>query len=289
MNEFHAYKAVSRNWRAICDEKSFCNGFKSIFPFFKQEDPNDDYTRLKNYWNDLIKEASRWKTPELVISYKKISGLLGRIKFMQEWCDVHNLEALFRKKYISPESSMKIYQSLSLTEKLDYMRGNLGSYVSPSMIRLSSIDYLDLSSHISSLPPEIMNFKGLEELWLEKNQLQYLPPEIGDLTNLRSLYLARNHLKILPPEIGKLKMLIRLDLWGNQLRSLPREIGELTNLERLFLVQNQLQTLPKDIEKLTNLEVFKHCCNPADLSTFFPEKGLEKDLQCLYHNYNQHF
>jgi Leucine-rich repeat (LRR) protein len=61
---------------------------------------------------------------------------------------------------------------------------------------------LNLSrSRLDSLPPEIGQLTGLEELDLNGAVLTSLPPEIGQLTSLWSLQLSGNPLRNLPPEI----------------------------------------------------------------------------------------
>jgi Leucine-rich repeat (LRR) protein len=82
------------------------------------------------------------------------------------------------------------------------------------------LSYLDLTT----VPPEIGQLSGLQELKLVGNALTALPPEIGLLSNLQNLYLSYNHLTTLPPEIGQLSSLQTLDLLENPLTTPPPEV-----------------------------------------------------------------
>ena len=89
--------------------------------------------------------------------------------------------------------------------------------------------FLRLSGEgLESLPPEIGNLTGLEDLYLDDNQLTELPREIGNLTHLKALILRSNQLTSLPSEISNLTHLEWLSVSNNQLTELPPEICNLT-------------------------------------------------------------
>lgn len=107
--------------------------------------------------------------------------------------------------------------------------------------------------HLRSLPPEVYQFKNLNELDLGKNNIKELPAEIVQFQYLRRLNLERNELETLPKEIGKLKNVKELIINQNQIYALPWEIGDMENLEYLDLWSNNLSELPKTMKKLEKL------------------------------------
>jgi internalin A len=110
------------------------------------------------------------------------------------------------------------------------------------------------NNQLTQLPPEIGHLTSLRVLRLENNRLTRLPPEVGQLTSLRQLRLDGNRLTVLPPEIGQLKGLAELRLDGNQLTALPVEVGQLTKLWMLWLDGNELTALPSEIGQLISLQ-----------------------------------
>ncbi len=124
----------------------------------------------------------------------------------------------------------------------------------PSRVTVLDLEIRELTG---SVPPELSELTGLEELLLGQNRLTGgIPKELGSLTNLNWLYLRYNQLTgPIPPELGDLSNLTRLFLHSNQLTgSIPPEIGDLTELEFLWLSRNQLTgVVPWQFGTLTNL------------------------------------
>ncbi|MCP4217049.1 MAG: hypothetical protein GY765_20545 [bacterium] len=118
---------------------------------------------------------------------------------------------------------------------------------------------LDLNTNqlTGTIPPEIGNLMGLEELRLYSNQLTGpIPPGIGNLMVLKELILHSNQLTgPIPPEIGSLLGLRKLELYSNQFTgTIPPEIGNLTALNWLNLSNNQLSgAIPLELGNLSNL------------------------------------
>ncbi len=108
---------------------------------------------------------------------------------------------------------------------------------------------------IKALPPEIVLFENLEELFLDGNHLVELPPEIGSLKKLTKLSLRHNKLSTLPPEIGQLNNLEEIYLEHNEIKRLPPEIGDLENLRFLYIGKNYLRDIPTQIGNLARLVV----------------------------------
>jgi len=138
--------------------------------------------------------------------------------------------------------------------KLDFKETNDGwKLVSPQEIINSVISLKCDEKQIEDIS-WIWNFKNLEVLYLDSNNLVTLSDEIGNLKRLKKLYLYNNNLTTLPSTIWNLENLEELYLTYNDLTSLPSKIWNLKNLETLWLSNNKLTDLPKEITNLTKLK-----------------------------------
>ena len=130
---------------------------------------------------------------------------------------------------------------------------------------------LDLSEcNLASIPQEVFEISGLEDLSLAGNEINFLPPEIGKLTSLRRLQLSGNQLRTLPEELGELQALEGLWLHGNRLKELPSSLSSLVNLVQLSVAGNELEALPEGIGALKSLRELAAAGNkirslPSDL------------------------
>ncbi|KJE95721.1 leucine-rich repeat-containing protein, variant [Capsaspora owczarzaki ATCC 30864] len=133
------------------------------------------------------------------------------------------------------------------------------------------------NNHLKTLPREIAQFKSLEmllldhnqlsrvdyvhslpdlaKLWLHNNWLESIPFGLCQLKGLKTLLLHSNQITTIPPEFGELAELEVLSLDHNLLTSIPpHSLGRLTRMVKLNLNNNQLTGLPADIGNLTRLK-----------------------------------
>ena len=125
------------------------------------------------------------------------------------------------------------------------------------------------------IPVALGELTGLEDLWLDRNQLTgEIPAELGNLTSLYSLYLDQNQLTgEIPAELGNLSVLEDLFLYNNQLTgSIPPEVASLEDLRQLWITNNQLSgVLPGELAGLDELYTLRlsgnsfEGCVPAGL------------------------
>jgi hypothetical protein len=81
--------------------------------------------------------------------------------------------------------------------------------------RLPWLKYLSIHDYITSIPPQIAEMSGLEELDLSSNKLTELCPEMRHLRNLRRLDLRCNWISELPAWLAELPALRILDVRDN--------------------------------------------------------------------------
>ena len=117
--------------------------------------------------------------------------------------------------------------------------------------------YLPNQGLSGTLPPELGELNGLEQLTLLNNELTgAIPPELADLSRLNQIILGGNQLTgVIPPELGGLASLQGLELYENNLTgTIPSELGSLTNLQALHIDTNRLSgPIPPELGSLTNL------------------------------------
>ena len=92
-----------------------------------------------------------------------------------------------------------------------------------------------------SIPQQLGNLTGLQQLWLNGNRLTgTIPTRLGRLTNLIGLHLDKNQLSgSIPTQLGALSNLTDLQLQDNQLTGpLPSQLGGLTQLNKIYLLRN---------------------------------------------------
>ena len=141
-----------------------------------------------------------------------------------------------------------------------------------------------------SIPPEIGQLTGLEELSLGYNELSgRLPEELGDLRRLIRLGLYSNQFSgPIPREIASLPRLQHLNLSLNSFSgAIPEELGVLNTLEHLILHSNGLSgPIPREIGNLAELQTLRLDVNQLS-GPIPPELGGLPRLIYLYVDLNR--
>lgn len=147
---------------------------------------------------------------------------------------------------------------------------------------------LDFESQESTFPMQVLEFKNLQSLILNNNQLSHIPDEISQLTKLERLIIYTNNLDRLPSSITQLQNLKVLMVGGNgygsKFAALPSDIGNLVNLEELSLQYNPISSLPPSIGGLKKLRKLNMKSN--NLTTLPPEIGQLTQLEELEVDFN---
>jgi hypothetical protein len=102
----------------------------------------------------------------------------------------------------------------------------------------------------------VQNNQVTKIILLYNNLVGSIPPELGNLTGLDNLYLKNNQLSgTIPVELGNLNSLKNLYLNANQFSgTIPAELGNLTQLKILYLNDNYLDgPIPTSLTNLNNL------------------------------------
>lgn len=115
---------------------------------------------------------------------------------------------------------------------------------------------------LTTVPPELREFRNLTSLMLNGNKLTELPAWIGEFPELETLDVSYNSLAALPDQLGELKSLDGLLLSHNELTELPDSMSRLSQLEGLDISRNQLNTLPDWLPDLPHLKVLRIYDNP---------------------------
>ncbi|KAL6065502.1 Receptor-like protein kinase 2 [Balamuthia mandrillaris] len=155
----------------------------------------------------------------------------------------------------------------------------------PSLAKLKDLKELRLNQNrFTAFPALVSHLMNLQLLHLGDNQITDLPKDITGMQNLQALYLLKNSFDSFPLELCALPNLAVLDLSENRITALPKEVAQLLQLENLNLRRNELKELPKELsgcQKLKELDVSENKLNtlPATL-------GRMQQLTNLYAQHN---
>eukprot|EP00058_Branchiostoma_floridae_P007045 XP_002592533.1 hypothetical protein BRAFLDRAFT_69050 [Branchiostoma floridae] len=126
----------------------------------------------------------------------------------------------------------------------------------PSHVLRAGKDLRELNmrqNHLSCLPDDFRNLKGLVNVKLWDNNFKSFPEQLLELIELEELDIGCNELAEVPENIEVLQKLKMLRLYKNKLQNLPEAFCNLRKLEMFYLGDNGVSSLPRDFGKLTNL------------------------------------
>ncbi|XP_059658438.1 receptor-like protein EIX2 [Cornus florida] len=158
-----------------------------------------------------------------------------------------------------------------------YDRGSLQGEISPSILNLRHLHYIDLSNSNFSgtqIPEFLGSLKNLRYLDLSNSGFEReIPPHFGNLSNLQHLNLGFNYLQgPIPDTLGRLSSLIFLDLGNSRCSpimpswlckneqpcsfgTLCSSLGRFSSLSWLYASDNQLNgSIPSSLGQLSRLE-----------------------------------
>ena len=99
------------------------------------------------------------------------------------------------------------------------------------LLRFKHLRYLDLEKNNINNVLTLGEFKELVYLNLSRNDLQYFPVSVCQMAEIEELVLNRNSFETVPPCISYCTKLRKIDFWETPVRSLPAEMQSLKNLE----------------------------------------------------------
>ncbi|XP_062029179.1 receptor-like protein EIX1 isoform X2 [Rosa rugosa] len=145
---------------------------------------------------------------------------------------------------------------------VNYTEVPLRGEISPSLLELPYLNYLDLSYNDfegTMIPKFIGSLSQLKQLRLRRaNFSGPVPPQLGNLSNLHTLDLSSNDFEgtMIPKFIGSLSQLKELILAdANFSGPIPPQLGNLSNLHTLYLSSNDFEGgIPKGFQNLCSLE-----------------------------------
>jgi Leucine-rich repeat (LRR) protein len=142
---------------------------------------------------------------------------------------------------------------------LDLGNNQLTGSIPVELANLNGLEELDFGSNqlAGEIPVWLANIESLKRISLNDNQFTgHIPLALADIDRLKTLNLGGNQLTgSVPPELANLSNLTSLILRNNQLTgTIPTQLSEITSLETLDIGYNQFTgEIPPELGKLNNL------------------------------------
>jgi Leucine-rich repeat (LRR) protein len=133
-----------------------------------------------------------------------------------------------------------------------------GSFYSLEEANKKPDDVIELNlefQNLKAIPSDILNYKNLQKLRLDNNEIITIPEWFSRLNGLKYLSLFKNQLGTFPTVLVKMKNLKTIDLAFNHIRSF-QQLTYNTSIEDLDLNQNSVGEIPDDINLLAGLKKF---------------------------------
>lgn len=140
-------------------------------------------------------------------------------------------------------------------------------------------------SKLTKIPAEILKFKNLKYLDLEKNEIHDVIP-LGEFKELVYLNLSRNKLQYFPVSVCQMAHIQELILNRNEFETVPSCINYCTELRKVDFWETPVRSLPSEMQELPKLEVIDFSgvkMNPTGqekLKKQFPKVKLVLDTPC---------
>ena len=139
----------------------------------------------------------------------------------------------------------KIYKSLSSIKghenqvyRVDLSKKKLDS-IPAELFLLPHLQELKFNkNNLTTLPPQISNWKELQRIEIEFNSLDTIPPYLFELTHLKKIDFGYNYITTIPDRISELQELEILALWDNPIFKYSRELIEMPQLKHLDFSNN---------------------------------------------------
>jgi len=235
------------------DKKTFQKAIlKLIFKFAKISSEgmifNFDLENLETFINEFYQKYDR--------IHRRYQSLIELKNKMYEKVNKDLSEYMFYRDKLLLKKEAELLQTIENKLSIDFIttdNKNLDiNYFDSSKIGyITSINLIDFDL----LPKELINFKFLKQLKINKFHNSTLPDWIGSFKKLEYLKVKNSDIESIPDSIQNLKKLKELWLYGNEkLEYLPDEIGELSNLSHLNFSHSNVKTIPENFENLKNLQ-----------------------------------
>lgn len=189
-----------------------------------------------------------------------------------------------------PYKGVGAYTFRSLSEALENPKGvtrlelankELASFPS-DIVKFKNLEVLDLEkNHLIELFNNFDRMPKLKELYLFGNRINELPETFVLLKKLKTLGLSANEFNHFPELICTLKDLESLDISDNNIKELPDNIGNLQKLKIIVLRNNQITRIPESFYSLTNLEQISLEGNPLEAQDIIRLKSKFSDVKLI--------
>jgi len=235
------------------DKKAFQKTIlKLIFKFTKISSEgmifNFDLENLESFINDFYKKY--------VHIHRRYQSLIELKNKMYEKVNKDLSEYMFYKDKLLLRKEAELLQKIENKLSINFIttddeNRDINYFNSSKIGYITSINIIDFDL----LPIELIDFKFLKKLNINKFHNSTLPDWIGSIKNLDNLKVHSSDIESIPDSIQNLKKLKELWLYNNKkLECLPDAIGELSNLRHLNISHSNVKTIPENFENLRNLQ-----------------------------------